>query len=132
MGFPWLILDLLSREDRQCIDLSAGIASRRAEGREKGIAGTAWQRLGWVDRSSTLPPSPDSSPTMGAEEESISEEEAEKAYIRSLSHTPSKQARYLELKAKRDRFKARPSVARIPDLTAINEALDHAEALGKT
>lgn len=63
--------------------------------------------------------------------ESISEEEVEQAYIKSLSRTPSKLARYLELKARKDRFKVNrgPSVARIP--AELNEALDHAELLGK-
>jgi hypothetical protein len=77
-----------------------------------------------------LPPQQDSSPSTGAEEESI---DPEAAIIQSLSRTPSKLAAYYTRKAFREanrRFE-QPSVARIPDMSRITEQLNEAEALGK-
>jgi hypothetical protein len=75
---------------------------------------------------------PDSSPST-AQEADQTEEEIELAHIRSLQRTPSKLAAYMTRKAHRDaqRMYNGPSVARIPDLSRINEALDQAEELGK-
>jgi hypothetical protein len=91
--------------------------------------------LGYPLFSSPL--SPASLPDTEVEEESISEEEMEQAYIRNLQRTPSKLARYLELKAKRDRYKVNrgPSVARVPaepqEVAAVTAALDQAEEAGR-
>jgi hypothetical protein len=60
-------------------------------------------------------------------------EAAELAYIQSLGRTPSKLAAYWTKKAFRDAARpfGTPSVARIPDMSKMNEALDQAEQAGK-
>jgi hypothetical protein len=82
----------------------------------------------------SLPSQQDSSANMVTEAESIEDAEAaELAHIQSLRRTPSKMAAYLTRKAYRDAntINRGPSVARIPDMSKINDALDQAEAVGK-
>lgn len=80
----------------------------------------------------SLPSQPDSLPNTEAEEE-LTEQAAELAHLRSLRRTPSKMAAYYTQKAFKDaqRMYNGPSVARIPDMSKINEALDQAEEMGK-
>jgi hypothetical protein len=86
--------------------------------------------IGGIGTLYTSPVQSDSSPNTESAEEPI---DAEAAIVRSLSRKPSQLAAYYTKKAFMDanrRFD-RPSVARIPDMSKINEALDIAEAAGK-
>ena len=90
-----------------------------------------WDRLGAIGLGGPLFHIPPPEVQAAAQEEDA--QAAELAYIQSLSRTPSKLAAYYTKKAFRDaqsRFEP-PSVARLPDLSKINERLDNAEAEGK-
>ena len=73
-----------------------------------------------------LQPSQDSLPVTEVEEE-LTEEEQDQRVIASLRRTPSKLAKFIEWKQRRDRNK----INRGPDVAYINAALDQAEAAGK-
>jgi len=87
--------------------------------------------IGGIGTLYTSPVQSDSSPNTESAEEPI---DAEAAIIQSLSRKPSQLAAYYTRRAHREaqhRFDP-PSIARIPDMSKINEALDIAEAKGST
>lgn len=127
MKWPWVI----TRSSHEAI--LAPWISQVSELKEERKA--LLDRLLTIGGIGTLYSSPlpqDSSPK-SAEEAELTEQEAELAYIRSLSRTPSRQAAYMTQKAFRDARRPfnGPDIARIPDISMINEALDRAEELGK-
>jgi hypothetical protein len=85
----------------------------------------------------SLPPSQDSSPATEAEEE-LTEEEQDRLTMESLRRTPSKLAKFIEWKMKRDRNKIYrgPDVAYITpepqQVAKVNAALEQAEQQAKS